>query len=79
MKLPMITFASILLLTTSAFAQMADVDMNQDGMASYDELVAVYTDVTEDQFIEMDTNSDGSLDADEMTAAIDAGTLVMPQ
>jgi len=78
MKIPMAIGAGLFFLTTAAFAQMADVDMNEDGMVSFEELVAVYTDVTEEQFVEMDTNSDGSLDADEMNAAMDAGMLVVP-
>ena len=79
MKTLMVTLASVLSLTTAAFAQMADVDTNEDGMVSFEELVAVYTDVTEEQFAEMDTNGDGNLDAEEMTVAMDAGTLVMPE
>ena len=79
MKTLMVTFASVLSLTTAAFAQMADVDTNEDGMDSFDELVAVYTDVTKEQFAEMHTNGDGNLDAEEMTAAIDAGRLVMSE
>ncbi len=58
---------------------MSDVDTNADGMASYEELVAVYTDLTEEQFTMMDTNGDASLDEAEMAAATDAGTLMMPE
>lgn len=66
-------------LSSTAFAQMMEVDTDEDGMASYEELTAVYTDVTEEQFTAMDTNADGSLDEDEMTVAMDAGTLAKPE
>ncbi|MGJ8606277.1 MAG: EF-hand domain-containing protein [Marivita sp.] len=59
MKTHTTILASFLLLTAPAFAQMVDVDMNEDGMVSFEELVAVYKTVTEEQFAEMDTNSDG--------------------
>lgn len=76
---PLILTLAAVLTASSAMAQMPDVDTDEDGMASYDEVIAVYPDVTEDQFAEMDTNGDGSLDEAEMTAAIEAGTLVMPE
>lgn len=76
MKTQTTIFASFLLLTAPAFAQMVNVDINEDGMVSFDELVAVYKNVTEEQFAEMDTNRDGSLDEDELNVAIDAGILV---
>jgi hypothetical protein len=64
------------LFSAPVFAQMADVDTDGDGMASYEELVAVYPSLTEDAFVAMDTNEDGVLDEAEMAAAIEAGTLV---
>lgn len=76
---PLILTLAAVLTASSALAQMSDVDTDEDGMASYDEVIAVYPDVTEDQFAEMDTNGDGSLDEAEMTAAIEAGSLVMPE
>lgn len=76
---PLILTLAAVLTASSALAQMSDVDTDEDGMASYDEVIAVYPDVTEDQFTEMDTNGDGSLDEAEMTAAIEAGSLLMPE
>lgn len=78
MKTQILTLA-VLVAATASFAQMADVDQDGDGMASYDEIVAVYPDVTDEQFAEIDTNGDGSLDEEEMTAAIEAGQLVKPE
>lgn len=48
-------------------------------MVSFEEPVAVYTDVTIEQLAEMRTNGDGNLDSEERTPAIDAGRLVMPE
>ena len=78
MKTQILTLAAVVA-ASAALAQMADVDQDGDGMATYDEIVAVYPDVTEDQFAEIDTNGDGTLDDAEMTAAIEAGLLVMPE
>ena len=75
MKTHILTLAAVVAATAS-FAQMADVDQDGDGMASFDEIVAAYPDVTEDQFAAMDTNGDGTLDEAEMTAAMEAGQLV---
>ncbi len=72
---PWIPFAAGLLAASTAMADMAAVDQNGDGMASYEEIAAVYPDVTEEAFAGMDTNGDGSLDADEMMAAQEAGQL----
>ena len=76
---PLILTLAAVLTASSTLAQMSDVDTDEDGMASYDEVIAVYPGVTEDQFAEMDTNGDGSLDEAEMTAAIESGSLVMPE
>ena len=58
---------------------MHEVDTSADGITSYDEVIAVYPDVTEDQFAEMDAKGDGALDEAGMTVAIEAGTLIMPE
>ena len=59
----------------TASAQMADVDTDGDGMASYQEVGAVYPDVTEEGFASMDADGSGALDETEMAAAMDAGQL----
>lgn len=78
MKTPILTLAAVVA-ASAAVAQMADVDQDGDGMVTYGEIVAVYPDVTEDQFAQLDTNGDGTLDDAEMTVAIEAGQLVMPE
>ncbi|NSY41473.1 EF-hand domain-containing protein [Leisingera sp. ANG59] len=75
MKAYALTAAAMAMAASAALAAMSDVDANEDGMASYEELTAVYPDVTEDQFTAMDANEDGSLDQEEMDAATEAGTL----
>ncbi|WP_264210739.1 EF-hand domain-containing protein [Leisingera thetidis] len=75
MKVYAFTAAVIAMAASAALAAMSDVDTDEDGMSSYEELIAVYPDVTEDQFTAMDANEDGSLDQEEMDAAAEAGTL----
>ncbi len=60
---------------TLSMAQMAEVDTDADGMASFEELTVLYPDMTEEQFAEADTGGDGLLDGAEMTAALDAGII----
>lgn len=59
----------------SAFAEMAELDTDGDGMISYEEMIAAVPDVTEDTFASLDMNADGSLDSEEYAAAEEAGTL----
>jgi Ca2+-binding EF-hand superfamily protein len=62
--------ATAILLAGAGTAMAEDMlDANADGMITLDELLAVYTDVTEEQFIQADANGDGVLDADELAAA----------
>lgn len=72
---PWIPLAAGLLAASTAVAEMAEVDQNGDGVASYEEIATVYPDVTEEAFDGMDANGDGSLDPDEMMAAQEAGLL----
>ncbi len=76
MKPVTLTIAVFLAGAAAANAQTT-IDANGDGKVTYDEMVAVYPDVTEDQFIAADTNDDGLLDEAEMAAAQEAGTLPM--
>ena len=59
----------------AAWAQDMSADTDGDGAFSYEELVAVYPDMTEEAFMAIDTDADGSASAEEMTAAMDAGLL----
>ncbi len=62
-------------LGTAAFAAMADVDTDGDGVVSFTEMLAVYPTLTEDGFGAIDTNGDGVVDAEEMTAAEEGGLI----
>jgi hypothetical protein len=68
----------VALFSAPAFAAISDVDTDGDGMATFEELSAVYTDLTEEGFAELDTSDDGFVDEAELTAAFDAGKLVAP-
>lgn len=57
-------------------AQFAEIDTNGDAKVAFEELTAVYADVTEDAFSEMDTDGDSFLNEEEMTAAIEDGLIV---
>lgn len=45
---PLILTLAAVLTASSALAQMSDVDTDEDGMASYDEVIAVYPGVGDD-------------------------------
>jgi Ca2+-binding EF-hand superfamily protein len=69
--------AAVLALTVSATAMSAqsEMDTDGDGLLSYNELLAVNPELTEEAFGAIDTNSDGAVDADELKAAQEAGLL----
>ena len=75
MKKVLITTTAIFALPGVAFATVADVDEDGDGMASMSVLLAVYTTLTEESFSAIDTNGDGGVDDAEMAAAVEAGIL----
>ena len=53
-----VTLAALLAtsIATTATAMSAEIDTDGDGMASLEELQAMYPEVTEDLFIEMDAD-----------------------
>lgn len=57
-------------------AQFADIDTDGDAKVAFEELTAVYTDVTEDLFLQIDTDGDSFISEEEMTAAIEDGLIV---
>ena len=63
------------LASTAAFADMASVDANADGMVTMEEAQAAYPDMTADQFSQIDANGDGAIDDSEMTEAQETGLL----
>jgi len=56
-------------------AQMAEIDSNGDGKASFKEVIAVFPDVTAEQFAKIDADGNDYLGDQELAAAIDAGDL----
>lgn len=68
---------AVIALTVSAttLSAQSEIDTDGDGLLSYNELLAAYPAITEENFIALDTNADGAVDGDEMKAAIEAGTL----
>ncbi|MEM6407215.1 MAG: hypothetical protein AAF700_02225 [Pseudomonadota bacterium] len=70
-----IALIASLVIGTSAFAAVSDVDTDGDGVASFTELLAVYPTLTEEGFGSIDANGDGVVDEAEMAAALDAGLI----
>jgi len=62
-------------LGTAAFAALADMDTDGDGVVSFTEMLVAFPTLTEEGFGAMDTNGDGVVDAEEMTAAEEAGLI----
>lgn len=60
----------------TALPEIADADAS--GAWSLSELQTVWPDMTDEAFTAVDTNADGAVDTDELTAAIDAGTVIVP-
>jgi hypothetical protein len=58
-----------------AFAALSDIDKDGDALASLEEMVAIYPDLTEMAFGEIDTDDDGFVNEIELVAATEAGLL----
>ncbi|KEJ97880.1 EF-hand domain-containing protein [Sulfitobacter pseudonitzschiae] len=56
----------------------AELDANQDGYLTLDELQVAYPDMDGDQFTLLDLDANGALDAEEIAAATEAGMLPAP-
>lgn len=75
MKKMLIATSALFALSGAAFAAVADVDTDGDGVASYTELLAVYPTLTEEGFGAIDANGDGVIDDAEMAAAQEGGLI----
>ena len=76
MKRTFLAIMATAMVGTLAFAAtMEDMDVNTDGLITFEEVTALYRDVTEDAFTIADTNADGMIDAEELAAAQEAGVL----
>ena len=76
--LKMFTAIATTALCLPAFAMgqsAAQVDVNEDGVLSLEEVQAAFPDMTEDQFLTVDLNGDGMLEDAEVKAAQEAGLM----
>lgn len=51
------------------------VDADENGVYSYEEMLAAYPELSEEQFGMIDTDGDESVSMDEFNAAVEAGIL----
>jgi hypothetical protein len=58
-----------------AFAAVSDLDTNGDALASFDEMVFGYPELTAEVLAEIDTDDDGYVNEDELVAAVEAGLI----
>ncbi len=75
MKKIVIQTVTVIALSATALSAQSEMDADGDGLLSYNELLAAYPEMTEENFTAIDTNSDGAVDADEMKVAEEAGLL----
>ena len=75
MKTALIALTTATVLGTVAFAAVADLDSDGDGVVSFTEMLAVYPTLTEEGFGTVDTNGDGVVDEEELTAATEGGLI----
>lgn len=74
MKKTLMTLIALMSLSLP-LAAMEAVDADADGQVTLEELQAVHSEVTEEQFTALDVNEDGALDADEYSAGVDGGLI----
>lgn len=68
-KILAITTVTLMAMSSAHAADFADLDVNQDGVLSFEEINSVMADVTEETFNAIDLNQNGALDQDEFAAA----------
>ena len=69
------TTAAITLMAAPAFAIVAEIDTNGDGVYTLAEVQSAMPEMTAETFATLDVNADGLLDADEVAAAVEAGVI----
>lgn len=71
-----IALATLTLVAGTGFALAAtQIDSNEDGQITMEELVAVYDQVSTDTFSQADADDNGTLSAEELAAAQEAGLI----
>ena len=73
-----LTLIAATLTATTSFA-MTEIDANGDGVLSMGELLAIYPEMTEEQFVEADADSNGLIDETELAAARESGLIPADQ
>lgn len=68
---------SALALGPALAADETALDLDGDGMVSFEELASADPSLTHEHFSLLDADGDGALNADEVAAAIEAGHLVL--
>ena len=70
--IPITATVMALVASTSAFGSegFKQADVNADGILSWDEMLAIYPQTTEEQFRAADADGDGALNEVEFAAAI---------
>ena len=65
-------------LATMGVAQ-STMDIDGDGQVSFDEMLAVYPELTEEVYAVVDADGSGGVSEEEMQAAVDAGVILPPE
>ncbi len=70
-----LTIGGLIAATMASAATLEDADSNADGLVTFDELLVVAPDVSEETFRLADANEDGMIDAEEFATAQETGLL----
>ena len=72
------TLSAAILLTPAVAFATTEIDANGDWLLTFDEVQAVFPEITVESFSAMDVNADGALDADDIAAAEEEAGLMPP-
>ncbi|MCF6272978.1 MAG: EF-hand domain-containing protein [Rhodobacteraceae bacterium] len=75
MKKVLITTAAVLSFATAAMAFEQGMDTDGDGVLNFNEMLAAFPELTQENFTAIDTDEDGVINTAEWMAAKDAGIL----
>ena len=74
-KTLILSIGGIMAVSAVTAATLETTDSNADGMVSFDELLVIAPDVSEETFRLADVNEDGMIDAEEFAIAQETGLL----